>query len=364
MPEPTTAAGTPSEPRSRPAVPSETIRLVKLEAGHRCAACGETNSLEIAHIRSWARSRNHSPENLICLCANCHTRADKEKWGEKGLRWYKEHPWVKEKGAGKPGVGPAAVRTTIKIVADLTLETYTPEQERWLRYALAQFLNIVPEEIRIETVKEGSVIITVSMPQTAVLELTNCFDEFRLGVPFGLLDLVGAGFERANLRAADLGGANLERANLRGANLKSAILVGTNLTGADLERANLRAADLKYADLTGADLENANLFRANLEGAILEGANFKGANFERANLEGAILEGADFKGANFERAKLRTADLEHASLKDINLDRAILADSASRDAHVDEISTNHAQRRLGTRVHLKPLVERKGPHRK
>ncbi len=88
MPEPT-------GPASRPAIPAATKRRVKVEAGHRCAVCGETNSLEIAHIRTWARSRDHSPENLICLCANCHTRADNEKWGEKDLRLYKENPWVK-----------------------------------------------------------------------------------------------------------------------------------------------------------------------------------------------------------------------------------------------------------------------------
>jgi hypothetical protein len=33
-------------------------------------------------------------ENLICLCASCHQRADTEAWGEKALRQYKERPSV------------------------------------------------------------------------------------------------------------------------------------------------------------------------------------------------------------------------------------------------------------------------------
>jgi len=36
-------------------------------------------------------------ENLICLCANCHQRADSEKWGEKALLEYKRLPWIKRR---------------------------------------------------------------------------------------------------------------------------------------------------------------------------------------------------------------------------------------------------------------------------
>jgi hypothetical protein len=50
--------------------------------------------LERAHIIAWSRSKDHSAENLLCLCANCHGRADTEKWGEETLRQYKQQPWV------------------------------------------------------------------------------------------------------------------------------------------------------------------------------------------------------------------------------------------------------------------------------
>jgi len=79
---------------SRPAIPAEVTREILLESGHRCAVCGTSCPLERAHIIPWHKSREHKAEDLICLCANCHERADKEKWGERTLRCYKKRPWV------------------------------------------------------------------------------------------------------------------------------------------------------------------------------------------------------------------------------------------------------------------------------
>ena len=78
----------------RPRIPAETARQVLIEAGHRCAVCGTPTPLEQAHIIPWSKSRDHSAANLICLCANCHSRTDKEKWGQRTLRQYKLCPWV------------------------------------------------------------------------------------------------------------------------------------------------------------------------------------------------------------------------------------------------------------------------------
>ena len=79
---------------NRPAVPADIQREILVESGYRCAVCGTPCPLELAHIISWHESRKHEAEDLICLCANCHERADKEKWGEKVLREYKQRPWV------------------------------------------------------------------------------------------------------------------------------------------------------------------------------------------------------------------------------------------------------------------------------
>jgi len=79
---------------TRPAIPAEIEREILIESGHRCAVCGASIPLERAHIIPWHKSREHKAEDLICLCASCHERADKEDWGEKILREYKRRPWV------------------------------------------------------------------------------------------------------------------------------------------------------------------------------------------------------------------------------------------------------------------------------
>lgn len=64
----------------RPAIPAATKRAVLVEAGHRCAipTCRAT-TMEIAHIDPWEKTQDHSFENLIALCPNCHTRYDQKK---------------------------------------------------------------------------------------------------------------------------------------------------------------------------------------------------------------------------------------------------------------------------------------------
>jgi len=81
-------------PQNRPRIPADIERQVLIEAGHRCAVCGSELPLERAHIIAWSRSKDHSAANLLCLCANCHGRADSEDWGEAILRQYKQQPWV------------------------------------------------------------------------------------------------------------------------------------------------------------------------------------------------------------------------------------------------------------------------------
>jgi TIR domain-containing protein/HNH endonuclease len=81
-------------PQNHPRIPADIERQVLIEAGHRCAVCGAELPLDRAHIIAWSRSNNSSVENLLCLCANCHRRAETEGWGEEALRQYKKRPWV------------------------------------------------------------------------------------------------------------------------------------------------------------------------------------------------------------------------------------------------------------------------------
>jgi hypothetical protein len=82
---------------NRPPIPARYTREILVESGYCCANCGTPSPLEKAHIIPWRKSKSHSPKDLICLCANCHTRADKEKWGTKSLRQLKRIPWVLRK---------------------------------------------------------------------------------------------------------------------------------------------------------------------------------------------------------------------------------------------------------------------------
>lgn len=65
---------------SRPNIPRDLEREVKMETGYRCAipACRQT-PVEIAHIVPWERVNEHTFDNLIALCPTCHSRYDYSK---------------------------------------------------------------------------------------------------------------------------------------------------------------------------------------------------------------------------------------------------------------------------------------------
>lgn len=76
----------------RPSIATELKRRILVEAGHRCAipTCRATTT-EIAHIIPWSEVQNHSYENLIALCPNCHTRFDKGEIDKKSMYMYKDN---------------------------------------------------------------------------------------------------------------------------------------------------------------------------------------------------------------------------------------------------------------------------------
>ncbi|MFD8578436.1 HNH endonuclease [Streptomyces virginiae] len=64
----------------RRTVPAALKRAVLEEAGYACAipTC-RMPVYEIAHIEPWSKVKEHTFENLIALCPNCHTRFDLRK---------------------------------------------------------------------------------------------------------------------------------------------------------------------------------------------------------------------------------------------------------------------------------------------
>jgi hypothetical protein len=72
-------------------IPEQLKRDVLVEAGHRCAipTCRQT-TVEIAHIIPWETVQEHTFENLIALCPNCHDLYDKKHMiDRKAMQQYK-----------------------------------------------------------------------------------------------------------------------------------------------------------------------------------------------------------------------------------------------------------------------------------
>lgn len=159
---------------SRPSIPQEVVRAVLIEAGHRCAVCGTSCPLEKAHIVPWCEKKSHEKENLICLCANCHERADREKWGKKTLQEYKQNPWVMRQNNA-----PLQINATKRIVLTIDMEfvDFDGNQENILKHAIAGLLKISPQAIRVRSKEKGSVKITLDLPEAAAKELLRMFKE-------------------------------------------------------------------------------------------------------------------------------------------------------------------------------------------
>ena len=85
----------------RPAIPRQLERDVLVEAGHRCAipTCKQT-PVQIAHIVPWETVREHTFDNLIALCPNCHDRYDnKGEIDRKAMLQYKANLSAKSRVA-------------------------------------------------------------------------------------------------------------------------------------------------------------------------------------------------------------------------------------------------------------------------
>jgi len=124
----------------RPEIPSDVKRRVRAECGDRCAVCGYGAGLETAHLVGWSESRDNSPENLILLCANCHARADREKWSEKRLREYRDKPWVARQLVGQIPATGRTVKVTVTIEADAN-DDDALDLAQFVRSAIAGFQN-------------------------------------------------------------------------------------------------------------------------------------------------------------------------------------------------------------------------------
>lgn len=136
---------------SRPAISRQTQLDLLFEARYRCACDCEPVSLEKAHIIPWCETQDHSFENLVVLCANCHTRSHAEKWPESQLRRFKQQPCALER--------------------DRLLPT-SPEQKALVDMIIAHHPDAMTETQRLRFVSMVAAYAGVSFSEVSVISVT------------------------------------------------------------------------------------------------------------------------------------------------------------------------------------------------
>src|ERR1039457_610928 len=154
----------------RPPILVPVIRQVLHESCHRCAVCGFGLSIELAHIIPWRKTQDHSPENLIALCATCHEMADKQKWNSKDFEAYKNEPWALRANVGKPASAPQ------KAMVDFILSRDATDMGDFQRVQLVQmvaaYAGVMIAEVKLVAVApSASSLIRLELPRDAAERL-------------------------------------------------------------------------------------------------------------------------------------------------------------------------------------------------
>ena len=158
----------------RPGIPIETKREVLFEARHHCAVCCAALPLEYAHVVPWNESNDHSVENLIALCANCHERTDNEKWGVSYLLRYKKSPCIIARGV------PPQVSSEQKALVDLIIardpDSMTDGERQRLVSMVAAYAGVSLSHISVVSVSPAnSSRVRLNMPADAAQRLLHGF---------------------------------------------------------------------------------------------------------------------------------------------------------------------------------------------
>ncbi len=204
---------------TRPKIPIAIRRQVLFEARNQCAVCCCPIYLEIAHIVPWHATRDHSVENLIALCPNCHTRSHNEKWDKALLYKYKQKPCALEQNALPPL--SAEQKMLVDLIVTSNPEQLTEAARLRIASALAAYLGVQYQQITVTHIlPANSSRIRIELPREAAQLLINSFqardpmlqaflEEFELlnaefagAVPYRLTDISERGLE--SLIVADM----------------------------------------------------------------------------------------------------------------------------------------------------------------
>jgi len=158
----------------RPAISKKVKEELLFECRYRCACDCEPVSLEKAHIDPWCESHDNRPENLVVLCANCHTRADTEKWPQSQLRRFKQQPCALERDRMPP------MTSEQKVMVDMILarepNSLDERQRQQLVYRLAAAVDIRVEAMTlVQLAPSTSSLVRLEMPRSAAERLIEAF---------------------------------------------------------------------------------------------------------------------------------------------------------------------------------------------
>jgi len=160
--------------KNRPAIPKETQREVLFQARHRCAVCCEPIPLEKAHIRPWNKSHDNCAGNLIALCANCHERADNEKWGEAYLHRYKQDPCALAANA-MPPMSPQQ-KAMVDLIIACDPDSMTDKERRRLLSMIAAYVDVPLSTVSVILIGlANSTRVRLELPAQAVDKLLEGF---------------------------------------------------------------------------------------------------------------------------------------------------------------------------------------------
>jgi len=161
-------------PTSRPAIPIEIKRDVLFEARHHCAVCCTALPLEYAHVIPWSKSQDHSLENLIALCANCHERADNEKWGESYLQRYKKSPCIIARAVPPPMT--VEQKALVDLIVARDPDSMNDKERRRLVSMVAAYVGVPFGQVSVVSVAQAnSSRVRLEMPPEAARRLIEGF---------------------------------------------------------------------------------------------------------------------------------------------------------------------------------------------
>jgi type I restriction enzyme R subunit len=160
----------------RPAIPRQVQQLLLLEVRHSCAVDCVPVSLEKAHIIPWSKSKDHSPENLVVLCANCHTRSHAEKWTVAMLQHYKQQPCALQ-GNRMPAMSPEQ-KALVDLIVAVPPDHMTDTERLRLASIAAAYAGVQFTGVHVvSVVPANSSRVRLELPLSAKNRLLSGFQE-------------------------------------------------------------------------------------------------------------------------------------------------------------------------------------------